>query len=142
MKQLAQSLADTFGVTVGYTTATGARKRAEPAMNQPQSTTDYDPAYWQALRYHRGDVPKRVDEARWWDMIGVMYPRNWRHSMDDTFEVFALNEMQTADLYTWFVRIGKSGTPTVEYWEMIAPDRSTDKGLLARIAKAKDAAAR
>lgn len=138
MKQLAQSLADTFGATVGYTTATGARERAKPAMNQPQSTTDYDPAYWQALRYHRGDVPKRVDEARWWDMIGVMYPRNWKHYGDD-IEVFALNEMQTADLYTWFVRIGKSGTPTVEYWEMIAPDRSTDKGLLARIAKAKAA---
>ena len=111
-------------------------------MNQPNTTsapTLYDAAYWEALRYNRGSVPQRVDEARWWDMIGVMYPRNWRHSMDDTFEVFALNEMQTADLYTWFVRIGKSGTPTVEYWEMIAPDRSTDKGLLARIAKAKAA---
>ena len=32
MKQLAQALADTFGATVGYTTATGARERAEPRM--------------------------------------------------------------------------------------------------------------
>ena len=134
MKQLAQSLADTFGVTVGYTTATGARKRAEPSMS-----TTYNDAYWQALRYHRGSVPKRVDETRWWEMLGVMYPRNWRYNADDTFEVFAVDEMQTEDLYTWFVRIGKSDTPTVEYWEVIAPDRSTNKGLLARIARAKDA---
>ena len=68
--------------------------------------------------------------------------RSGRPSRDDTFECFAVDEMQTADLYTWLVRIGVSGTPTAEYWEMIAPDRSTDKGLLARIAKAKDAAAR
>ena len=109
-------------------------------MNQPNTaSTPYDPAYWQALRYQRGSVPKRVDETRWWDMVGVMYPRNWRDNEEDTFECFAVNEMQTADLYTWLVRIGGHDTPTVEYWEMIAPDRSTNAGLLARIAKAKEA---
>lgn len=40
MKQLAQALADTFGVTVGYTTATGARERAEPMMKANIEITD------------------------------------------------------------------------------------------------------
>lgn len=102
------------------------------------STTDYDPAYWQALRYHRGDVPKRVDEARWWDMLEVMYPRNWRRAQDESFELFAVDEPQTGDLYTWLVRIGEHGARDVEYWELIAPDRSTNADLLARIAKAKE----
>ena len=111
-------------------------------MNQPNTTsapTLYDDAYWEALRYNRGSVPQRVDEARWWDMLEVMYPRNWRHNDDDTFECFAVDEPQTGDLYTWLVRIGKHGDRAVEYWEMIAPDRSTNADLLARIAKAKEA---
>ena len=107
-------------------------------MNQPQSTTTYDDAYWEALRYNRGSVPKRVDEARWWDMLEVMYPRNWRRAQDETFELFAVDEPQTGDLYTWLVRIGEHGARDVEYWEMIAPDRSTNAGLLERIAKAKE----
>lgn len=108
-------------------------------MNQPNTPTTptlYDDAYWEALRYHRGNVPQRVDEARWLDMLGVMYPRNWRRSMDDTFELFAVDEMQTDDLYTWLVRIGEHA-PTAEYWELIAPDRSTNAGLLERIARVK-----
>lgn len=107
-------------------------------MNQPQSTTTYDADYWEALRYNRGSVPKRVDEARWWDMLEVMYPRSWRRAQDETFELFAVDEPQTGDLYTWLVRIGEHDTPTVEYWELIAPDRSTNAGLLERIAKAKE----
>lgn len=105
-------------------------------MNQPNTTsapTLYDDAYWEALRYNRGSVPQRVDEARWWDMLEVMYPRNWRRAQDESFELFAVDEPQTADLYTWLVRIGEH-----EYWELIAPDRSTNADLLARIAKAKE----
>lgn len=48
MKQLAQSLADTFGVTVGYTTATGARERAKPTMKLNIEVTDtfgHEPNY-------------------------------------------------------------------------------------------------
>lgn len=111
-------------------------------MNQPNTTsapTLYDAAYWEALRYNRGSVPQRVDEARWWDMLEVMYPRNWRRAQDESFELFAVDEPQTGDLYTWLVRIGEHGDRAVEYWEMIAPDRSTSEGLLARIAKAKEA---
>ena len=110
-------------------------------MNQPNTTsapTLYDDAYWEALRYNRGSVPQRVDAARWWDMLAVMYPRNWRRAQDESFELFAVDEPQTADLYTWLVCIGAHDTPTVEYWELIAPDRSTNAGLLERIAKAKE----
>jgi hypothetical protein len=49
-----------------------------------------------------------------------------------------VDEPQTGDLYTWLVCIGKHGDRAVEYWEMIAPDRSTNAGLLERIAKAKE----
>ena len=99
--------------------------------------TAYDPDYWDNLRANNGDTPHRVDEARWWDMLEVMFPRNWRHNDDDNLEVFAVDEMQTAGLYTFLVRIGQHDTPTVEYWEMIAPDESTDADLLARIDAAR-----
>jgi hypothetical protein len=101
--------------------------------------SDYDPAYWDALRANRGSTPKRVDEERWWDMLEVMYPRNWRCPASDEFECFAVDEPQTADLYTWLVRIGKHDTPSVEYWEMIAPDESTNADLLAGLDAARRA---
>ena len=59
MKQLAQSLADTFGVTVGYTTATGARKRAEHMIKLNIEVTDtfgHEPNYSWVRRYEL-DVP-------------------------------------------------------------------------------------
>lgn len=99
--------------------------------------TDYDFDYWSALRANNGSAAKRVDEERWWDMLEVMYPRNWRPSASDEFECFAVDEPQTADLYTWLVRIGKHDTPSVEYWEMIAPDESTNADLLARVDTAR-----
>ncbi len=102
-------------------------------------TTTYDPAYWDALRANRGSTPKRVDEQRWWDMLEVMYPRNWRNPEADDYECFAVDEPQTGDLYTWLVRIGQHDTPSVEYWEFIAPDESTDADLLARIDAARRA---
>jgi hypothetical protein len=71
-------------------------------------------------------------------MLAVMYPRSWRRAQDESFELFAVDEPQTADLYTWLVCLGAHDTPTVEYWELIAPDRSTNAGLLERIAKAKE----
>jgi hypothetical protein len=100
-------------------------------------TTTYDPAYWEALRANRGSAPTRVDAERWWDMLEVMWPRNWRSPESDKFECFAVNEMQTDDLYTWLVRIGQHETLSVEYWEFIAPDDSTDADLMARIDAAR-----
>jgi hypothetical protein len=100
-------------------------------------TTTYDPAYWEALRANRGSTPTRVGAERWWDMLEVMYPRNWRTTANDDYERFAVDEPMTADLYVWLVRIGQHDTPTVEYWKMIAPDDSTDDDLMARIDAAR-----
>lgn len=100
-------------------------------------TTTYDPAYWDALRANRGSTPTRVDDQCWWDMLEVMYPRNWRDSEADDYECFAVDEPMTADLYVWLVRIGQHDTPTVEYWKMIAPDGIDDAGLMARIDAAR-----
>lgn len=68
-----------------------------------------------------------------------MYPRNWRNPESDDYECFAVDEPQTGDLYTWLVRIGQHDAPSVEYWEFIAPDESTDADLLARIYAARSA---
>lgn len=77
MKQLAQSLADTFGVTVGYTTATGARKRVTPTMKLNIEVTDtfgMEANYSWVKRYNidipettsRGSVVRRVKKHIGW----------------------------------------------------------------------------
>lgn len=99
-------------------------------------TTTYDPAYWDALRANRGDTPRRVDEQRFWDMLEVLPPADWTHGTH--FECFRVDEAQTADLYTWMVRIGKLDEDP-EFWEMIAPRsmRQDPRGLIARIETAR-----
>ena len=65
MKQLAQSLADTFGVTVGYTTATGARKRVGPTMKLNIEVTDtfgMEANYSWVKRYTL-DVPDSISKG-------------------------------------------------------------------------------
>lgn len=93
--------------------------------------SDYDPAYWEALRANDGDTPHRVDSERFWDMLGVLFPEDWTRG--DTFECFRVPECQTADLYTWLVRLGAHDDAGAEYWEMIAPRSMTPQGLFSRI---------
>jgi hypothetical protein len=96
--------------------------------------TTYDPAYWAALRANDGDTPARVSEQRFWDMLEVLPPADWTHGK--AFECFRVIEAQTADLYTWLVRIGKLDEGA-EFWEMIAPRSMTPAGLLSRIETAQ-----
>jgi hypothetical protein len=100
-------------------------------------STLYDPVYWDNLRANDGDTPRRVDEARWWEMLEVLPPANWTRG--DAFECFRVIEAQTADLYTWLVRIG--ARDDAEYWEMIAPRSESPDGLFMRIEIAKRAGA-
>lgn len=89
----------------------------------------YDPTYYENLRANRGDIPHRVDEARFWEMLEVLPPEDWTRG--DNFECFRVMEAQTADLYTWLVRLGN------EYWEMIAPRSMAPYELGARIETAR-----
>ena len=89
----------------------------------------YDPTYYENLRANRGDIPHRVDEARFWEMLCVLPPEDWTRG--DNFECFRVMEAQTADLYTWLVRLGD------EYWEMIAPRSMAPYELGARIETAR-----
>ena len=89
----------------------------------------YDPTYYENLRTNRGDIPHRVDEARFWEMLEVLPPADWTRG--DNFECFRVIEAQTADLYTWLMRLG------AEYWEMIAPIDSAPYELGARIETAR-----
>lgn len=89
----------------------------------------YDPTYYENLRANRGDIPHRVDEARFWEMLEVLPPEDWTRG--DNFECFRVMEAQTADLYTWLVRLGD------EYWEMIAPRSMAPYELGARIETAR-----
>lgn len=99
--------------------------------------SDYDPAYWEALRANRGDIPHEVDEARFWEMLEVLPPEDWTRG--DNFECFRVMEAQTADLYTWLFCIGRPGRDGAAYWEMIAPRSMTPQGLLSRIETARRA---
>jgi hypothetical protein len=92
----------------------------------------YDAAYWQALRDNEGDTPHRADESRFWEMLEVLPPANWHRGQH--FECFMVPECQTANLYTWLVRLGKHDP---EFWEMIAPGDFMPGHLLARIETAK-----
>lgn len=89
----------------------------------------YDSTYYENLRANRGDIPHRVDEARFWEMLEVLPPEDWTRG--DNFECFRVMEAQTADLYTWLVRLGD------EYWEMIAPRSMAPHELGARIETAR-----
>ena len=91
--------------------------------------TLYNSAYWDGLRANDGDAPRRVDKARWWDMLEVLPPADWTRG--HAFECFRVIECQCADLYTWMVRIGD------DHWEMIAPRTMTPGGLLSRIETAQ-----
>lgn len=95
----------------------------------------YDPIYWDNLRANDGDTPHRIDEARYWEMLEVLPPADWKRY--DTFECFRIIEAQTADLYTWIVALGRVGAEGTEYWEMIAPRSITPEGLVLRIQGAK-----
>ncbi len=100
--------------------------------------TLYDSAYWEALRANRGDIPRQVSEARFWEMLEVLPPEDWTRG--DRFECFRVIEAQTADLYTWMVALGGAGHDGAEYWEMIAPRASKPADLAARIDAARDPA--
>lgn len=93
--------------------------------------TEYDPVYWDNLRANDGDTPHRVDEQRFWEMLEVLPPDDWTRG--DTFECFRVIEAQTANLYTWLVRLGAHDDDGAEFWEMIAPRSMTPQGLLSRI---------
>lgn len=95
----------------------------------------YDAAYWAALLANRGDTPRQVPEARFWEMLEVLPPEDWTRG--DNFECFRVMEAQTADLYTWLFCIGRPGLNGTVYWEMIAPRSMTPQGLLSRIATAQ-----
>ena len=97
--------------------------------------TLYDAAYWEALRANRGDTPRQVSEARFWEMLEVLPPEDWIRG--ERFECFRVIEAQTADLYTWMVALGGAGHDGAEYWEMIAPRSMTPAGLAARIETAR-----
>lgn len=96
----------------------------------------YDAAYWEALRTNRGDTPRQVTEARFWEMLEVLPPEDWTRG--DRFECFRVIEAQTADLYTWMVALGRAGHDGAEYWEMIAPRSMTPADLAARIDAARE----
>ena len=89
----------------------------------------YNAEYWEALRRNEGDTPHRINEERFFDMLGVLPPSNWHRGQH--FECFMVPECQTANLYTWCVRLGKRDNP--EFWEMIAPKDFMPGNLLARI---------
>ena len=93
--------------------------------------SEYNPAYWDNLRANDGDTPHRVTEQRFWEMLEVLPPDDWTRG--DTFECFRVIEAQTADLYTWMVRLGAHDDDGAEFWEMIAPRSMTPQGLFARI---------
>lgn len=89
----------------------------------------YDPTYYENLRANLGDTPHRVSEARFWEMLEVLPPADWKKG--DQWECFRVIEAQTADLYTWLVRLGD------EHWEMIAPRDMAPYELAARIETAR-----
>ena len=95
----------------------------------------YDPVYWENLRANDGDIPQRIDRARFWDLLEVLMPADWRR--EPQFECFRVIECQTADLYTWCVRLGREDSEECEYWMMIAPRRFSPSQLLARIETAQ-----
>lgn len=99
--------------------------------------TLYDAAYWETLRANRGDVPKRVTQSRFWEMLEVLPPADW--TRDGDVECFRVIEAQTDDLYTWMVAIRRPNAKAAEYWEMIAPRsmRHDIRGLIARIETAR-----
>ena len=99
------------------------------------SQAAYDPAYWENLRANDGDIPHRIDRARFWELLEVLPPANWRD--EPHFECFRLIECQTADLYTWCVRLGREDSEECEYWEMIAPRSSSPGALMLGIEIAK-----
>jgi hypothetical protein len=89
----------------------------------------YDANYWETLRKNQGTDPQRVSRSRFWEMLEVLPPENWRR--EQNFEHFMVCEAQTANLYTWLVRVGRE--EDAEYWEMIAPSDFRASELLARI---------
>ena len=89
----------------------------------------YEKTYWRTLAQNRGTIPRRIDRSRFWELLEVMYPAQWKHEGED-FECFAVSEPQTGDLHTWCIRVGSENP---EYWETIAPIYFTTEDLHKRV---------
>lgn len=85
---------------------------------------------YEAMRANNGEPAQQVDEDRWWEMLEVLPPGNWTRRKDS--ESFMVIECQTANLYTWMVRVGAGDAAT--FWEMVAPDDATHHDLLRHVA--------
>jgi hypothetical protein len=85
---------------------------------------------YEAMRANNGEPAQQVDEQRWWDMLEVLPPENWTRRADS--ESFMVIECQTANLYTWMVRVGSGDAAT--FWEMVAPNNATHHDLLRHVA--------
>ena len=85
---------------------------------------------YETMRANNGEPAQQVDEQRWRDMLEVLPPGNWtRLTYSESFMVI---ECQTANLYTWMMRVGKGDS--ANYWEMIAPNDATHADLLRHVA--------
>jgi len=87
---------------------------------------------YELMRKNNGEPAKQINSDQFEFLLCVLPPANWTHS--DNIESFMVDECQTANLYTWVVRVNS------EYWEMIAPKNSTVKDLLEKIEAATQTA--
>lgn len=85
---------------------------------------------YQTMRQNNGEPARPVTRERFFDMLEVLPPGNWTRRMDS--ESFMVIECETANLYTWMVRVGAGDSAT--YWEMIAPNDATHHDLLRHVA--------
>ena len=86
---------------------------------------------YKTMRENKGEPARQVNEARWFDMLEVLPPENWTRRKES--ESFMVIECQTANLYTWLVRVGTGDSAT--YWELVAPDTSTHADMLQRVSE-------
>lgn len=56
--------------------------------------------------------PQRITEARWWELLEVLYPARWEQTPEA--EVFMVPECVTIDLYTFGVRINEDYFSIIE----------------------------
>lgn len=80
---------------------------------------------YELMRRNGGEPARAIDKEQFWHLLEVLPPANWtRLASSESFRVI---ECETANLYTWAVRLGD------KYFQLVAPIGLTHEEILARV---------